>query len=133
MGDRPMPWLETDPMDQRVQFLTDHRLGFYSMTELGARYGISRKTGYQCLDRFEQHGRAGLGPRSRAPHSCPHRIAVEWALVDERQGAAGEARPLPLTGSGSGCGHGAAAGCCGSGPRTRARIPARCGSYSSAT
>jgi transposase len=74
-----MPWLETNPMDQRLQFISDHRLGLYSMTELCARYGISRTTGYECLDRFEQHGRAGLAPRSRAPHSCPHRIAAELA------------------------------------------------------
>ena len=74
-----MPWLETNPMDQRLQFISDHRLGLYSMTELCARYGISRTTGYLCLDRFEQHGRAGLAPRSRAPHSCPHRIAAELA------------------------------------------------------
>jgi len=74
-----MPWLETAPMDQRLQFITDHRRGFYSMTDLRARYEISRKTGYQCLDRFEQHGRAGLAPRSRAPHSCPHRIAADLA------------------------------------------------------
>jgi putative transposase len=74
-----MPWLETDPMDQRLQFITDHQLGLYTVTELCARYGISRKTGYQCLDRFEQGGRAGLAARSRAPHSCPHRIAADLA------------------------------------------------------
>jgi transposase InsO family protein len=76
-----MPWLETDPMDQRLQFITDHRRGLYSMTELCGRYGISRTTGYECLDRFEQHGRAGLAARSRAPHSCPHRIAADVAAV----------------------------------------------------
>ena len=76
-----MPWLETDPMDQRLQFMTDHRRGLYSMTELCDRYGISRTTGYDCLDRFEQHGRAGLAARSRAPHSCPHRIAADVAAV----------------------------------------------------
>jgi transposase InsO family protein len=76
-----MPWLETDPMDQRLQFITDHRRGLYSMTELCDRYGISRTTGYECLDRFEHHGRAGLAARSRAPHSCPHRIAADVAAV----------------------------------------------------
>jgi putative transposase len=69
-----MPWQETSPMDQRERFIQDERLALYSMTELCARYGISRKTGYKWLDRFEEEGRAGLGDRSRAPHHCPHRI-----------------------------------------------------------
>jgi putative transposase len=69
-----MPWMETAPVEQRIQFIADHRLGFFPMTELCARYGISRKTGYKWLDRFEELGRSGLGDRSRAPHRCPHRI-----------------------------------------------------------
>ena len=74
-----MPWLETAPMDQRTAFIADHRQGLYPVTELCARYGISRKTGYKWLTRFEEHGRSGLADRSRAPHHCPHRIAAELA------------------------------------------------------
>ena len=74
-----MPWLETAPMDQRDRFITDHRHGLYSMTELCARYGISRKTGYKWLSRFDEEGRPGLRERSHAPHNCPHRIADEVA------------------------------------------------------
>jgi putative transposase len=70
-----MPWLETAPMDQRERFIRDDRLALYTMTELCERYGISRKTGYKWLDRFDAGGRAGLCDRSRAPHECPHRIA----------------------------------------------------------
>ena len=39
-----MPWLETAPMEQRQRFIADHVRDLYSMTELCARYGISRKT-----------------------------------------------------------------------------------------
>ena len=52
-----MPWLETAPMEQRERFIRDHRLALYTMAELSARYGISRKTGYKWLDRFDA-GRA---------------------------------------------------------------------------
>ena len=76
-----MPWMETVPMDQRIQFIADHRLGLHSATELCARYGISRKTGYKWLDRFEEYGRRGLADRSRAPHHCPHRISAELAAL----------------------------------------------------
>ena len=67
-----MPWLETDPMDQRLPFILDDQRGLYDRTELCARYGISRKTGYKWLARYEQDGRRGLQPQSRAPHHCPH-------------------------------------------------------------
>lgn len=76
-----MPWLETSPVDQRERFVADHRLGFYTMTELCERYGISRKSGYKWLDRFEEEGRAGLRDRSRAPHRCPHRISAAVARL----------------------------------------------------
>jgi putative transposase len=76
-----MPWMETAPVEQRIQFIADHREGLYLMTELCARYGISRKTGYKWLNRFEELGRSGLGDRSRAPHRCPHRIPESTAEI----------------------------------------------------
>ena len=76
-----MPWLETAPMEQRERFIRDDRLALYTMTELCRRYGISRKTGYKWLERFDAGGRAGLGDRSRAPHQCPHRIADDVAAL----------------------------------------------------
>lgn len=74
-----MPWQETSPVDQRDRFITDSQRGLFSMTELCARYGISRKSGYKWLGRFQEGGRAALRDRSRAPHSCPHRIAASVA------------------------------------------------------
>jgi putative transposase len=76
-----MPWMETSPVEQRERFIRAHRLGMYAMAELCARYGISRKTGYKWLARFEEGGRRGLRDRSRAPHHCPHRIARDVAAV----------------------------------------------------
>lgn len=76
-----MPWRETSPMEQRERFIHDARLGLYTMVELCVRYGISRKTGYKWLGRFEEAGRQGLQDRSRAPHACPHRIAEEVATL----------------------------------------------------
>lgn len=68
-------------MDQRARFIGDHRHGVYTMTELCARYAVSRKTGYKWLARFEEGGRSGLGDRSRAPHHCPHQIGPELAQL----------------------------------------------------
>lgn len=74
-----MPWLETSSVEQRERFIADERRGLYTRSELCARYGISRKTGYKWLDRFTEDGRRGLRDRSHAPHHCPHRIALEIA------------------------------------------------------
>ena len=74
-----MPWMETAPMDERLQFVDAARREHFTMAELCARYGVSRKTGYKWLARFAEEGRRGLSDRSRAPHHCPHRIAPELA------------------------------------------------------
>jgi len=57
------------------------------MTELCARYAISRKTGYKWLARYDAGGRPALHDRSRAPHHCPHKIgaAVAHLLLTARR------------------------------------------------
>src|SRR5436190_1519157 len=82
-----MAWTETDPMKERLHFVTDWDRRLYTVTELCARYGVSRKTGYKWLARYADVGVAGLAERSRAPHRCPHRIApaVAAAIVETRR------------------------------------------------
>ena len=70
-----MPWQETSPVEERERFIDDYRLGLYTMTELSARYAVSRKTGYKWVARYDAGGRPALQDRSRAPHHCPHKIA----------------------------------------------------------
>jgi transposase len=40
-------------MTERRRFVDDAHRGLFSMTDLCARYGISRKTGYKWLDRYD--------------------------------------------------------------------------------
>ena len=82
-----MPWLETEPMKERVRFIVELESGLYSMTELCSRYGISRKTGYKWAARYSWEGVEGLRDRSRAPRNCPHRTpeALVEALVTLRR------------------------------------------------
>src|SRR5215510_14991371 len=82
-----MPWQEATPMQQRERFVRDHQRALYTMTELCVRYGISRKTGYKWLDRFDEGGRSALRDRSRAPHQCPHAMSHQVAqlICDARQ------------------------------------------------
>src|SRR4051794_33055782 len=72
-----MPWDETTRMEQRVRFIDALDSCLYTMTELCAQYGISRKTGYKWAQRYAGEGIEGLQDRSRAPKSCTHRMAEE--------------------------------------------------------
>lgn len=62
-------------MEERQAFVRDALSDRFTMSELCARYGVSRRIGYKWLARFEAEGRPGLQDRSRAPHHCPHRLA----------------------------------------------------------
>ena len=66
-----MPWSETTPMDQRLQFVADARRTDEPFTALCARFGIAPKTGYKWLARYAAEGPAGLLERSRRPHTAP--------------------------------------------------------------
>jgi putative transposase len=62
-----MPWRETSPMEQRLEFVREYDSGLFTMTELAAQYGVSRKTGYKWLERYAADGALGLSDRSRCP------------------------------------------------------------------
>ncbi|HEY4215542.1 MAG TPA: leucine zipper domain-containing protein [Gemmatimonadaceae bacterium] len=82
-----MPWKETSPMEERLQFVRDALSDRFTMSELCARYGVSRRVGYKWLARYETDGRRGLADRSRAPHHCPHKLgdAMSNLLVSARE------------------------------------------------
>ncbi|HEX2881992.1 MAG TPA: IS481 family transposase [Polyangiaceae bacterium] len=82
-----MPWKEASPVEQREKFIKDLRFGAFTMSELCARYGVSRKTGHKWVNRFEIEGRQGLEERSRAPKSCPHQMdpVVARTICDVRR------------------------------------------------
>jgi len=75
-----MPWREMSPMEQRADFVREFESGLFTMTELAAQYGISRKTGYKWVAAYEARGLAGVQDRSRRPHHSPH--ATDEEVVD---------------------------------------------------
>lgn len=81
-----MPWKETCPMDERIQFIADCLRGELSMSGLCRKYEISRKTGYKWVERFNDGGRPSLRDHSRARRH-QHRIAeaIVLLLVDARK------------------------------------------------
>lgn len=69
-----MPWKESDPVTERVKFVTRLFEG-ERMADLCREFGISRKTGYKLRKRYEEEGPRGLYDRSRRPLQSPHRTA----------------------------------------------------------
>jgi transposase InsO family protein len=57
-----------------------------TVTDVAARFGVSRKTLHVWLARYESGGLDGLADRSHRPRSCPHQMpaAAEVALVEMR-------------------------------------------------
>lgn len=82
-----MPWKQTDPMNERLKFVALSQEGLYRMSELCARFGISRQTGYTILARYKAEGIEGLKERSHAPKHCPHRIPepIQAVLLEARR------------------------------------------------
>jgi len=74
-----MPWRETSPVEQRLEFIRDYETELFTMTELAADYGITPKTAYKWLARYQAEGVRGLQDRSRRPHHSP--LATEPDLI----------------------------------------------------
>lgn len=82
-----MPWNQVTPMNEKTQFIADVLRQTLSISELCDRYGISRKTAYKWIGRYQADGPAGLCERSRRPQNCPHRTTgeLEAAILEARR------------------------------------------------
>lgn len=82
-----MPWSQTSPMDQRIQFIADALRESLTVTELCDLYRVSRKTGHKWIDRALRSGPAGLEARSRRPVYSPNATPAEIvsAILDARR------------------------------------------------
>ena len=81
-----MPWKGVTVSEQRENFLRDHHLRYYTVSDLTERYNISRKTAYKWIERYHEHGTEGLEDQSRRPHSCPWQTdaQISESLTDLR-------------------------------------------------
>ena len=74
-----MPWARTDWMSERVKFISAYLEYEASFSDLCLDFGISRKTGYKWVRRYEADGVAALEDRSRAPHAHPNAVVEHVA------------------------------------------------------
>lgn len=73
-----MPWTEKVSM-QRLQFICACEAGTHSISELCRLHGISRKTGYKWLNRFDPDNVDSLKDQSRARLTQPEKIPSDIA------------------------------------------------------
>ena len=73
-------------MDERMRFVIRLQDG-ESMASLCREFGISRKTGYKILERYEQCGLEGLSDRTRRPFRYANQLPeqIEAAIVAARR------------------------------------------------
>jgi len=76
-----MSWMVRGLQHARVEFVMIARETDVNMSETCRRFGISRKTGYKWLDRYETSGLDGLVERSRQPKSSPLQLSGD-VVVD---------------------------------------------------
>jgi transposase InsO family protein len=76
-----MPWRISSTMSERHEFVLLASQKEANIRRLCRRFGISSRTGYKWLHRFNDKGVAGLADRSRRPHHSPARTA---AVVEKK-------------------------------------------------
>jgi putative transposase len=82
-----MPWLERSPFMERVLFVRDFKLGLFTVSDLAAQHGVSRKTAYKWLKRYDEEGETGLHERPHAANEIANRTPkdVEEQIVELRK------------------------------------------------
>jgi len=56
-----MTWKNTNAKCEKIKFIGDWLKEEYRFSDLCKRYGISRKTGYKLINRYEAEGEKALG------------------------------------------------------------------------
>ena len=72
-----MPWKESSQMSSRLEFVMLAQAPGVNMRALCRSFGVSPKTGYKLLARFQEEGQAGLQDRPRRPLSSPFSSSKE--------------------------------------------------------
>jgi transposase InsO family protein len=82
-----MAWKEVLVMEERSSFVLLAEKHQQSFSSLCKEYGISRKTGYKWVARYQKYGLRSLRELSRSPMSCPHKtsLKIEKLILRERR------------------------------------------------
>jgi transposase InsO family protein len=78
--------VELSVVEQRYHAVMEVLAGI-PVSEVAARYGVSRQSVHSWVDRYRDGGLAGLADRSHRPRSCPHQVdgQVEALICELRR------------------------------------------------
>ena len=74
---RGMAWNQTCAMNERVKMMVAYNEDEMGVSELARQFGVSRKTAYKWIERYEAGGWTALEDRSRAARHHPNAVAPE--------------------------------------------------------
>lgn len=79
-----MPWRVKTLKEVRLLFCEEVLASKANMSSTCRVFGISRKTGYKWLNRYQSNGDKGLLDKPRRPHSSPARVSsdLEALVID---------------------------------------------------
>lgn len=82
-----MPWEEVSIMTQRTEFIEQALREGTNLRGLCRAYGITPRTGYKWLKRYQEQGEIGLYDRSRRPKRSPGKSSpwIEEAVLKVRR------------------------------------------------
>jgi transposase InsO family protein len=85
--EQAMPWGPKSMVDVRAEFVLLARAETANVRELCRRFGISPKTAYKWLGRYEGQGLAGLADRPRRPKCSPKQSSqeMEAQVLEQRK------------------------------------------------
>ena len=76
-----MPWKEVTSMSEKLRFIRLAREPNRNMSQLCQQFGISRKTGYKLLERYERIGDSAFEESSRRPQTMPTKTPLKYEAL----------------------------------------------------
>jgi transposase-like protein len=83
IGDTP-EMRELSVAEQRYQAVLAVISDGETVTDVAARFGVTRKTVHDWLAKYEAGGLENLGDRSHRPRSCPHQMGSDLEVAIAR-------------------------------------------------
>jgi transposase InsO family protein len=82
-----MPWKEVTEVEQRKNLIDLVLLSQAPIAEICRQLGISRKTAYKWINRYQERDLSSLANRSRRPHHFPHQVdqRIEDRILQHRE------------------------------------------------
>lgn len=82
-----MSWQTKSVMEQREKFIMMWKSNNYTVTALCKSFGISRRTGYNLINKYKKLGDQCFEDRSKVPTNTPHKtpIEIEEKIVELRR------------------------------------------------